>query len=208
MSAAQTVLEYIDTLRWPVLGGGLALYYRGSIVQLLGRVEKITAKAGPAEIDLEARKLEKDAKETRAQIESAAPAAGGQAVLSLAPQQRQRMEQSVKALQKFAQPEEDPVPAIMDAPAAASRTTFRQWDDLIRDVRAQMAPSNFWGEAPGRMLLNWSNLSRFAADMLDAPKSITALSAYEFDKAVRAWTRQFAEFLQAALDGAAASPDS
>lgn len=54
MSTAQTLLEYINAVKWPVVAVGLALYFRRTIDRLMGRVHRFTAEAGPARLELEA----------------------------------------------------------------------------------------------------------------------------------------------------------
>ena len=58
MSAPEMVLQYIETLKWPLITGGIVFWLRRPIVTLIGRIQTARIEAAGVSAELEARATE------------------------------------------------------------------------------------------------------------------------------------------------------
>jgi hypothetical protein len=53
VSTPELVLEYINSLKWPVVATGIVLVFRQPVVVVLQRSQRVEAQAGPAKLEID-----------------------------------------------------------------------------------------------------------------------------------------------------------
>ncbi|MFE9323505.1 hypothetical protein ACIHDR_45390 [Nocardia sp. NPDC052278] len=230
MSAPEMVLEYINALKWPVVGLAVSFWLRNSITGLIGRVESAKFEAAGVSAELEARAAEvaedmdaasrepanldpSDQEESPAETVSARDRLVRFAI-RFSPSTLGRVSQWVDELRTFASSEAEKdmgltlhlSPGSYAAQAAASVIVKGVWRRLTRHIAhtypGQMTDSQprLWPETPSDLVAGFRDLDRLAAAFEVRPENTTLAAAREYDRAARAWAAAYSHLLRQVLD--------